>query len=137
MQTEKQITEGKKIEDYLHLYMKSPAIVDGGRTKLTAYHIEFQDEGTIKPILRPLSEMTEQDGKEIAMLYFKDCDVSKVKFEITKYSNNPAVQYCDARLTFHENTPEVTRYLLSKHFDIFNLHESGLCLYESDLKTSK
>lgn len=25
-------------------------------------------------------------------------------------------------------------YLLSKHFDLFGLHEAGLCLYETDLK---
>lgn len=59
-------------------------------------------------ILRPLSDMTEEEYHHTAFC------VSKEPNDFMREANN-------------------TNYLLKQGFDLFGLHEAGLCLYKEDL----
>jgi hypothetical protein len=108
----------KKIEDYLHLYL-------GCGMRYATHHepqnevyiltvenlkeaIEFKD----KPILRPLSDMTEEE------FYY---------VEQHKIYQGEIVQ------TFPLGAAELTKFLLSKHFDLFGLIEAGLAVDKTTL----
>jgi hypothetical protein len=107
----------KELKDYLHLYLgcdvkcgiKTIAKLTADETtqdlislKTTLSNPEY------KPILRPLSDMTEDEEYE----YWK-----------TKGGN-----------AFNEFQGETTLFLLSKHFDIFGLIEAALAIDKSTLK---
>lgn len=113
----------------------------------------------IKPILRPLSDMTEEEAIEIGEIVIGTYDSVKFRVE-RKESNTGRFQYLKVHkehrgygksLTIDENGEIdvydnhddgshsiymkqhfVTKYLLSKGFDIFNLHEEKLCLYRNE-----
>lgn len=96
-------------------------IVKDGETK--GDYLAFKDNGNHKSnalnaklILRPLSSMTEEEMSKIGIT---DYEFMLANFEMGNEMNFTASQFF---------------FLLSKGFDIFNLHERGLCLYESDLK---
>lgn len=112
----------KKIEDYLHLYLGCEIKIGDQIEILDAvgqsgefeslykghlrnfYHISVG----VKPILRPLSDMTEEE-----------------KFEIQQISG-----WVDYNHYINQGfcKPEVFKYLLSKSFDLFGLIESGLAI---------
>lgn len=116
----------KKIEDYLHLYLGVMCQVESFNEphKLTGISYDDTDgklwcyfENTelgyapinkVKTILRPLSDMTEQERGEYQAIRFND------NFKLLPW-------HCD---TFFEST----RYLLSKHFDLFGLIDNGLAI---------
>jgi len=113
-----------KIQDYLHLYLGCTAMITEGST-VSPYNLssdilssvyagEFVD---VKPILRPLSDMTDEESREICA-YTRNAQAF-VKFDtpIGKEAINP--------LPF--------KYLLSKHFDLFGLIEAGLALNAKQL----
>lgn len=122
------LTEEKKIKDYLHLYLGCEVMyIDGMSLILKSISINRARIGAkdddvhfnvpvenFKPILRPLSDMSEEE--------FKECDLK----------THPKFWMTDSSIWCF--TAEKTRYLLSKQFDLFNLHEAGLCLYKTDLK---
>lgn len=105
----------KRIEDYWNLYMGCDCIVDGDKTRLTAYHMEFQDHDTVKLILRPLSSMTEEELAEVERLLPPDETID-----------------ADDTIEMLRHGAEVTRYLLSKHFDLFNLIPDNLAIDEGN-----
>lgn len=89
----------------------------------------------VKPILRPLSDMTEEEAVEVAKLSEWEPHFRDVKVERTQYGDlvvrwdgcleggevfnaTGAEFYCQEQ--FH--------YLLSRGFDLFNLIESGLAI---------
>jgi hypothetical protein len=108
----------KEIKDYLHLYLgckivfnddmvwilsgvhRFYAILDGGAFGV----IKVTDYSTIKPILRPLSNMTEDEIMEWRL--------------INAGSQMPTIQ----------QSAEEVKHLLSKHFDLFGLIEAGLAI---------
>lgn len=108
----------KEIKDYLHLYLGCECKTPEGVMQLMAVYIDslpiFYDsvEDTrfedITPLLRPLSDITEEEIKKLR--------------SFNHYSN-------------HTNrlTPEGVRYLLSKFFDLFGLIESGLAIDKSKI----
>lgn len=114
----------KKIKDYLHLYLGCEAIITdvrndapdehwaaiGNRITIDTSFLHYISEGwiSVKPILRKLSDMTEQENKELKKI--KHSDVFIIK------------------------NAEITQWLLSKHFDLFNLIESGLAIDATTLK---
>ena len=102
----------KDIKDYLHLYLGCECIVDGIKTKLSAYHIEFQDDDTIKPILRPLLDM---DGNE-------QIEYAKLTKLVTDGVHSVQIRI---------DTPESFLWKLSKGFDLFGLIEDGLVIDKS------
>lgn len=80
-------------------------------------NITFWDAKDFKPILRPLSDKTQEEHDYVHAL---------LKDRIINNLGNG-----DLLVT---GFAEITAYLLSKHFDLFGLHEASLCLYKNDLK---
>lgn len=132
---------------------KTISIIDVGADNFLEWYVEE----TI-PVLRPLSSMTEEEAKvvtEIATRFSGRTEwrMDKVipmgqsviiqayhktvseKFGTQEYVEN--IHLSDGiwvndfhrELQHHTNGFELTQHLLSKGFDIFNLHSKGLCLY--------
>jgi hypothetical protein len=71
----------------------------------------------IKPILRPLSDMTEEESKEIGFWgVWHDVEFNALAWDDVHWS------------------PEDFRILLSHHFDLFNLIPEGLAIDACTLK---
>lgn len=138
------------MENYLHLYIGADCLAnDLFRSKLVGIYPSEVEEGKIiaimlpqnqefyieetKLILRPLSNMTEEEAQNYLTGRFHDkriIDVAMEKdgvwYRIFKSKNVFMPFYkmdCGGMQTL---------FLLSKHFDLFGLHEKGLCLYEED-----
>jgi hypothetical protein len=77
-----------------------------------------------KPILRPLESMTEEEDFHINNEFHGKFTSGGHFIEAMK-NNTPYTKNW-------QDCIELFRYLLSKHFDIFNLHSQGLCLYRND-----
>lgn len=131
----------RKIQDYLHLYMGAEANMPGHKVIIS--HALLADEYVMKhygvrPILRPLNSMTEDEGREYAAHYgikgHLPCTISEengfVKIAIGNKDHGaslfPMGQY--------GQKPESLRYLLSRHFDLFNLIPDGLAINKTTLK---
>jgi|SRR5688572_19579759 len=111
----------RDIKDYLHLYL-------GGGCQATYSGKSFQPHGVInteklyqvmigvitdiKPILRPLSDMTEEEKEEFEELQYDDN-------VITLHKYGTIVQ------TY---VPEIFRRMLQMQFDLFNLIPEGLAI---------
>lgn len=148
-------TMNKNIKDYLHLYLgcecivKEPgesafkSVLEGiqrGKFLLKEYgHLLLWEAAEIKPILRPLSDMTEEElieQENIFKIYEPDFEVTpdmrKNAWEKIKNDGIMAVEFSE------DNNPlmvfELFRYFLSKHFDLFGLIESGLAIDKTKLK---
>jgi hypothetical protein len=123
----------KKIEDYLHLYLGCRIKSKGGKlgdlvsVSTDGMSIVVYDKDKINdprglcinsewllPILRPLSDMTEQEAYDLERLGH-ECVISKV--------------------STYQFYAERTKYILSKHFDLFGLIEAGLAVNAAELKS--
>ena len=124
----------KDIKDYLHLYLGCEILTGTGNVTLIAVQKEVIPctnfriivlNGNVvhevsgrdfKPLLRPLSDMTEDEDDKIDSLM-------------------PSPSYRD---NINENYWNVKQflYLLSKGFDLFNLIPEGLAIDKTKLKTS-
>lgn len=127
----------KKIEDYLHLYLGCKVELDNGGSKVynrkliavggvddepycklrlgdagegQFVHAVLLKENRAKPILRPLSSMTEEEREEAA--------------------TTATIHGAHITITTHY---EGMRYLLSKHFDLFGLIDAGLAIDSTTL----
>lgn len=161
MMTSKQVTMSKDIKDYLHLYLgcevynptypmwrfRLVAIsgVEAGKNIRLEVIIDEQegpypDTGwcwpeRLKLILRSLSDMTEEEMKQVAWLQFnyKAEDVrGKDRHGNIKVVNKSPFYYWINPI--RNTNPETTLYLLSKHFDLFGLIEAGIALDKTTLK---
>lgn len=139
----------KDIKDYLHYYLGCEVECPHGKGMLISVsnydHITVTGDGDkyykpkeVKPILRPLSDMTEEEGREYAQHYG-----IKGHHPVTITEENGYVKvsigYKDHMaslfpLSPHGQKPESLHYLLSKHFDLFGLIESNLAIDKSKLK---
>lgn len=125
----------KKIEDYLHLYLGCEVQTDEGKGYLTGIHGEYGAEVQliidgnasespcypqgVKSILRSLSDMTEDE-----MIYIDDeFSYGYVLSNLSKSLKAGSLYQMKIGETF-----EITRYLLSKGFDLFGLIEAGLAI---------
>ncbi|HRP30482.1 MAG TPA: hypothetical protein PKV73_01255 [Agriterribacter sp.] len=72
----------------------------------------------IKPILRPLSDMTEEEILYVGMLWEKPFPYSELPNKIKSPHTLELAPSCIG-------SAEVTQYLLSRHFDLFNLIETN------------
>jgi hypothetical protein len=111
-----------KLQDYLHLYLgcevECKHIYDGFRAELVAVNntTSFKNGLTIidcinlnaKPILRPLSDMTDE--------------------EYSEFNNIPDDVYRGGRFNVLTHQGTCTKWLLSKQFDLFGLIEAGLAI---------
>lgn len=136
------------IKDYLHLYLGCQVIgtyndASGSKGYLTGvtnggYDCEIQfilEDGInveeepqynevkdVKPILRPLSDMTEDEVEFIGI----ELKAGTMNAEFIRTS-----KYC---WTLVHTEPEVFRFLLSNHFDLFGLIDAGLAIDKTTLK---
>lgn len=140
----------KELKDYLHLYLGCECILDDHNTgiligfdsqlhnkevEMVCYTIwdkkdddwmVYNDDSSferIKPILRPLSDMTEDEFYEFKSFADNDC---------SKMIHIKNVKDITTNL-FHEF--EASRFLLSKHFDLFGLIDSGLAVNAAEIKS--
>jgi hypothetical protein len=138
----------KKIEDYAHLYLGCPVLLEsemygvGGKPDKIHERLVVIDkhgcegekhilyEGDFKLILRPLSDMTEEEALEVVR-------ITRPNAELVKYKEgcwwsfrdpNDGTIYKWRKHPLEYLTPEQTRILLSKGFDLFGLIEAGLAL---------
>lgn len=129
----------REIKDYIHLYLWCKVLApcpyeekEGETAVLTGIRegtfaeVQYIVNGhafeepsycelnLIKLILRPLSQMTKDEYDEL-------CDIRELSSLAETDSNSFLME------------SKSTKYLLSKGFDIFDLHKDGLCIYESEL----
>jgi hypothetical protein len=128
----------KEIKDYLHLYLGCDAMIAEGKDLYTLTAIQSNStlcvmrnkkdsrngdwihNKNIKPILRPLSSMTEEEMKECGNL---DYD----------FSDEPELNQWDWREFDTLISANQFHYLLSRHFDLFGLIEAGLAIDKTTL----
>lgn len=168
----------KKIEDYLHLYLGCDAeflykqhfvesaengnkVIDPDFVrehfeekkiqKLDKVNFFLWNPAYIKPILRPLSDMTEDEFREVIALKFgvEESDSREVfnqmifKIQRTRevkqaakfgtsipYNafNKDGKHYMSGTFSQNSINPDQFIFLLSKSFDLFGLIESGLAI---------
>jgi hypothetical protein len=149
----------KYLKDYINFYLGCRVALAGGESyilkpsNLPNNWQSLPEPITGKLILRPLSDMTEDEGKEIIQqihnsIYGYDCQFASIAkyYEIgvgfvaydAKKDRMSITIEIDRGVEFYYNGTEmivrqfeITQYLLSKSFDLFNLHEDGLCLYKN------
>lgn len=166
----------KELKDYLHLYLgcdlwieepgetafksKFEGIDATGRPIAKEYeHQILWKFNEIKPILRPLSDMTDVEIIKVAKI--ADClpigwydnngyweinrtDHPNIGIEVCcngKYAirvtfKKPALYFVDyekSGVFYLPETIEIFRYLLSKHFDLFGLIDAGLAIDKTTL----
>lgn len=149
----------KNIADYLHLYLGCQVIkgneINSTRLDYTGLLAiqAYGYWGIIKPILRPLSSITEEEAievfKKVSLFDLSECQFEfgenytywinanlngRVIDSINFVGDNIEMMNSDGTYSPLNPIATVLQYYLSKSFDIFNLHEQGLCLYKSDLK---
>jgi hypothetical protein len=117
------------IKDYLHLYLGCDIqLKDGSIEKLKTVDSEIsivnmgwgnaQGADEVSPILRPLSDITEDE--------LKLCHI---------YSSVEHAKICwKERFLSPLIKPKDVVYLLSKHFDLFGLIDAGLAIDVTTLK---
>jgi hypothetical protein len=116
------------IKDYLHLYIgcKVYDTFNDVTIELTPMSYAgytqprwYKDEDSqIKPLLRPLSSMTEEEGIE-----------SETEWNKGRTLGDSVGQALNMANAFR------IKYLLSKHFDLFDLIEKGLALDSTKIKS--
>lgn len=155
----KQVSIEKKIEDYLHLYIGCEAVVDYHENKKEGVCIDaitgmdgkylFTTNGEtflhkkVKPILRPLSDMTEEEKTEIAKqwTWYEEMQIVgeqhfNIRHEINHQMVEKALDFTNeddgdrmSPLAYYQVLP----YLLKHGFDLFGLIESGLAIDKTKL----
>lgn len=130
----------KQLKDYLHLYIGCDVQTRFGITNFNYYTLDLWSRGAyqeIRPILRPLSSITEEEAEKICFFNYGE----NYSWYIYGNEPNPHIlhllegdeKYTD-RIKLYIGTPEVWRYLLSKSFDLFGLIESGLAIDATTLQ---
>lgn len=137
----------KKIEDYLHLYLGCE-IMDFSldKTSPKRFTLDVNNigyplkagmniNGIIKPLLRPLSDMTEEEAIELAALsewppHFRDVKTARNKFNDIIVTWEGMVEGGE---TFNATgelfyCSEQFQWLLEKGFDLFELILNGLAI---------
>ena len=130
-----------ELKEVLHLYIGCDCLADNIKFKL--HGVEYTDTGTLaydgtmineihqcwwvencdfKPILRPLSDMTEEEYEYVLS-----------NFNLV--SRGQTVQ--QFIIAWRAFTPECTLYLLSRHFDLFSLIESGQAIDKTTINNKK
>lgn len=112
----------KNINDYLHLYLGCKAEIINDEAKIIDYvttsslNDSLRLGITVKPILRPLSDMTDQEADE---------------------QENPELNddiYIGGRWAIFNHQGTRTKWLLDKGFDLFELIDAGLAIDATALK---
>lgn len=155
----------KKLSDYLHLYLGQPckwkvlgddewAVNDSAVDLVVLGRVYDRQPFVIAPILRPLSDMTEEEMKELLCLDFAPSDdvfrnmVTEFKFDVNEPQRRTkrgtgvgfsvfkdGSHYMSGTLSFVDLNPHQFVYLLKLGFDLFGLIEAGLAIDKSKLTT--
>jgi hypothetical protein len=109
----------------------------------------YETKEAPKPILRQLSSMTEEEARVITgytafenirevTKFWKDdkCACVEYRWKHDGMVDGWAYSASAVYFTKDEWTPELFQYLLSKHFDLFNLIPEGLAIDADTLKTT-
>lgn len=115
----------KGIQDYIHLYFGADCmeaiIVPDQEPEFERSHINIRtcfnlERGLslVKPILRPLSSMTQQEADEYNKLYGTLFNMADMINQVMQSASS-------------------IKYLLSRHFDLFNLIPEGLAIDSTTL----
>lgn len=141
--------DSKNIKDYLHLYLGC----DTDKGKLIGIELNkavcmMNDlsivEGNIyslKPILRPLSDMTEDEAWEFAggkseSLYddlkIESIDKTGIQISYAIDAGDEGWHIQRHKFDFYAVGPSQFIWMLSKHFDLFGLIDAGLAIKKSD-----
>lgn len=126
----------KDIRDYLHLYTgegceielkeESDIPYEDGLYKIDGFLIDWTQElKSIKPILRPLSDMTEEEELCLCNL----AETFDCKSMVKTLSENDGVY----KISANKMIP-IMIYLLKQGFDLFGLIEAGLAIDKTTLK---
>lgn len=110
----------KKIDDYLKYYIGCRVFDESVYNDLTpdllAWVIKQNRADELKPILRPLSDMTLEDGKYFGIEDEKE--LGEWKYDFGYFGVLP---------------PDDFHYLLSRGFDLFGLIDAGLAIDKTKL----
>jgi hypothetical protein len=142
----------KKIQDFLHLYLGCDAqvavIVPGqelswepDKLNIRWLHGSLNKLVEVKPILRPLSDMTVEEAIELAKLsewedHFNEVETKRTRYDdivVTWQGSNEGREEFNATGNVFYCSDQF-QWLLSNHFDLFHLIEDGLALDKSTLK---
>jgi hypothetical protein len=122
----------KNIKDYLHLYLGGKCMwrvfgnnewEEAGVDLKILYRLYDNQPFELKPILRPLGDINENERMEImdaADVYYSEYIILALK--------NKTTYKIDLKQSF-----ELSKYLLSKHFDLFGLIDAGLAIDKTTL----
>lgn len=152
----------KDIKDYLHFYVGSCdcQIIYVNETvknffakvgevvkfdSVTFYVLSDEDVCNAKLILRPLSDMTEEEVKVACgwvqaqreiLSFRKTLKFAEVNYRWPDTRMENGWAYSSIALYWHKEewTPEITLYLLSRGFDLFELIPEGLAIDKTTLK---
>lgn len=109
------------IKDYINLYVGQKAYdtFNDCEVEITNSNINMygNDIDQLKPILRPLSDMTEEEIEYIA-----------IELKAGKWNAPDLKHMPDIAFTQNHLKPEIFLYLLKQGFDLFGLIESGLAI---------
>lgn len=137
------MTTEKKIADYLHFYPKAPILIYEPGIEPVSHYLEGidwclgkaiaervnYDPSWIKPILRPLSDITEEEKAEfIEICGIEPEDMACLVRSRDEFFSEHETSFGTAHLTNIAQWAVGVKYLLSKHFDLFQLIESGLAI---------
>lgn len=122
--------------------------------RLVNCYTHFIHPQYFKPLLRPLSDMTEEEMKELLCLDFAPSDdvfrnmVTEFKFDVNEPQRRTkrgtgvgfsvfkdGSHYMSGTLSFVDLNPHQFVYLLKLGFDLFGLIEAGLAIDKSKLTT--
>jgi hypothetical protein len=143
-----------KIQDYLHLYFGCPCIFrygptgewkDGFIKEVALQRVRHGAPYEVKPILRPLSDMTEEEMKELYQIVFDRPFLGNniTHREIGKKEERWVLWSGVERLFIYRDgdvdadsdlahyrghAPTILKWQLSKHFDLFGLIAAGLAI---------
>ncbi len=135
----------KDIKDYLHLYLGQKCKVQNhsgehilvgikNNAALFPYINGIVTMQEVKPLLRPLSDMT----KEEAMLYVKILDEYAYRVFLKdgqiQFDYHKGDEIGSGCFDLMYSCPEQFLYLLKQRFDLFNLISEGLALDKTKMK---
>ena len=140
----------KELKDYLHLYLGCQFVVKINNTDMLSAPMVLDEAALFSasrsesyfdfikpiPILRPLSDMTQDEADVIwGILDWNEriTGVARItdiirEFDVIEEDNDTTSNAHWGYLC------KIFPYLLKYGFDLFGLHEAGLCLYKEDLK---
>lgn len=142
----------KELKDYLHFYLGCDLKTETGIIKLIAVqkevipctdyrviclngNVTHELKGDFKPLLRPLSSITEEEAIESAKLteyepHFNDVKVTRNAYNdliVTWQGSNESRELLNVTGEYFY-CPEQFQYLLKKRFDLFHLIEDDLAI---------